>query len=63
MTDSRFTYASGSHTDDAAKMWKLAANIGAVFAGDVEIGEKSLDLVQRSITLRGRILREGATSA
>ncbi len=55
MTDSRFTYASGSHRDDGAKMWKLAANIGAVFAGDVEIGEKSLALVQSSIGSVDRI--------
>lgn len=50
MTDSRFTYPSGAHRDDGAKLWKLASQVGAVFAGDVEIGEKSLALCQRMLS-------------
>jgi len=49
MTDSRFTYTRGSYRDDGAKVWKLASKVGAVFAGDVEIGEKSLSFAQRLI--------------
>ena len=49
MTDSRFTYQADHFDDNGAKIWKLASHVAAVFAGDVEIAEKTLALVQRSI--------------
>jgi hypothetical protein len=48
MSDSRFS-GHRWHRDNGAKLWKLCANVGAAFSGDVEIGEKSLALVQRQL--------------
>lgn len=60
MTDSRFTYLDGSpHKDDGAKTWKLADKVGAVFAGDVEIAEKTLSRVQRLLGSARPITFEG----
>jgi hypothetical protein len=59
MTDSRFVFTqTGRHRDNGAKIWKLSANVGAVFAGDVEIGEKSLALVQKLFLKRDSITFE-----
>jgi hypothetical protein len=46
MSDSRFTYSDGSNADHGAKLWKLAPQVGAAFAGDVGIAENMLSAAQ-----------------
>ena len=60
LSDSRFTLGS-THRDNGAKLWRLAAGVYAAFAGDVEIAEKSLALLQRKLREEGEVSFEAVS--
>ena len=63
MTDSLLTKEGRVYRNNGAKIWKLAPKIGAVFAGNVRIGETTLTRAQELISELGPTDLESITNS